>query len=77
MRDLLGNNDEFNLIAYGCSAHVLNLLANNVIIAYPGIKENVLEIIKYFCNNQFANACYKSPTDAVKLVMPSNTRCYF
>lgn len=74
MRDLLNKNDEFDLITYGCSAHVLNLLANDIAMAYPGVKEHLLEIIKYFRNNQFANACYRSHANAIKLVLPSNTR---
>lgn len=39
---------------------------------FPTIKENQLEI-KYFQNDQFANALYRSHTNALKLVLPSET----
>ncbi|XP_073520018.1 uncharacterized protein [Phyllobates terribilis] len=45
------------LITYGCSAHLLHLLAKD--LSVPEIKANVVEIAKYFRNNHFAAAALK------------------
>lgn len=71
MRQLLENHDDLNVITYGCSAHVLNLLAKDC--QFPNIKEHVLVIVKYFRNNHFANALYRQ-SDTPNLIMPANTR---
>ena len=36
---------------------------------YQNIKEQVVQVVKYFCNNQFAAAAYKS-YDGLRLIMP-------
>ncbi|XP_025051378.1 uncharacterized protein LOC102368925 isoform X2 [Alligator sinensis] len=46
------------LIAYGCSAHLMHLLAEDL-GASPDIKEDVVEVAKYFRNNHFASASLK------------------
>lgn len=71
MRLLLQSRTDLNVITYGCSAHVLNLLAND--FQYSSIKEQIMKVIKYFRNNHFANACYRS-TGALKLILPSEVR---
>lgn len=71
MRLLLQNRTDLNVITYGCSAHVLNLLAND--FQYSSMKEQIMKVIKYFRNNHFANACYRS-TGALKLILPSDVR---
>lgn len=76
MRDLFNNENEEinknNAITYGCAAHILNLLAND--INYPNVKEQILCVIKYFRNNQYANACYRRETNSPKLIMPCEVR---
>lgn len=74
MRSLISENTDFNIIAYGCSAHVMNLLAND--IKYPRVKEQIVRVIKYFRNNHFANASFQEAKgkNAVKLMLPSEVR---
>ena len=52
----LQNYLDFNLITYGYSVHLLNLLAENLNIPY--IKEQILFIVNFFRNNHFANVKY-------------------
>lgn len=59
------------IITYGCSAHILNLLAKDFEI--PDATAHVLKVIKYFRNNHFAHAKY-SLTKANNLVMPQEVR---
>lgn len=59
------------ILAYGCSAHILNLLAKDLEI--PDATVHVLKVIKYFRNNHFAHAKY-SLTKANSLVMPQEVR---
>ena len=54
----LENRDDVDVIMYGCSAHMLNLLAQD--LAIPNIKEQVVQVVKYFRNKHFATAKYKS-----------------
>lgn len=72
MRRLLDENEDLDIITYGCAAHILNLLAND--ISYPNVKEQVLQIIKHFRNNHFAGACYRKNNNAPKLILPSEVR---
>jgi len=60
-----------NILTYGCSSHLLNLLIQDFQI--PGVKANLIQIVKYFRNNHFAAAKYKQ-TDAPKLTLPSDVR---
>ncbi|XP_073506891.1 uncharacterized protein [Phyllobates terribilis] len=59
------------LITYGCSAHLLHLLAKD--LSVPEIKANVVEIAKYFRNNHFAAAALKR-MGGTKLTLPQNVR---
>lgn len=72
MRDMFDEKEEFNIITYGCAAHILNLLAND--ISYPNVKEQILHVIKYFRNNQYANACFRKDASTSKLIMPCEVR---
>lgn len=67
----LQSDPDLNLIAYGCSAHLLNLLAEDLNI--PDIKEHILFVVKYFRNNHFANAKYRE-AGGCKLIMPHQVR---
>lgn len=71
MRLQLEGYENLDVITYGCSAHVLNLLAND--FQFLNVKEHILNVIKYFRNNHFANACYRK-SGAPKLVLPSEVR---
>lgn len=59
------------IITYGCSAHLLNLLAQDLQIR--DIKEHVTDIIKYFRNHQFPGSVNRN-TGGTALVMPADTR---
>ena len=54
-KKLLEHNE--NLIAYGCSAHIANLLAHDLDI--PHVKNPIIEIAKHIRNNHSAAAAYK------------------
>jgi len=71
MRENLQQREDVDLITYGCSAHLLNLPRNDVEI--PNIKEQVVQVVKYFCNNHFAAAAYRS-NDGLRLIMPQEVR---
>lgn len=70
MREQLVRCEELgmpDIITYGCSAHILNLLAHDIEI--PEIKRHIKNIIKYFRNTHFAAAKYKQASGKA-LVMP-------
>lgn len=46
MRKELENTDDVNIIQYGCSARLLNLLAKNIKI--PGVKDKLLKVSNTF-----------------------------
>jgi hypothetical protein len=46
-----------DILTYGCSAHILNLLAHDIEI--PGSKNHIKQIFKYFRNSHFLSARYK------------------
>ena len=69
MREQLRENEDLNLITYGCSAHLLNLLAHDVQV--QACKENIVKVIKYFRNVHLAAARYKAAGGS-KLVLPSD-----
>ena len=71
MRQDLQLREDVNVIAYGCSAHLLNLLAKDLEI--PNIKEQVVNVVKYFRNNHFAGAAYKS-AGGLWMIMPQDVR---
>lgn len=72
-RQLLEQETDLSIITYGCSAHILNLLANDYQCNFTGVKQHVLYVVKYFRNNHSANACYRK-SGAPKLIVPSEVR---
>lgn len=68
MRNDLKKSD---IITYGCSAHLLNLLSKDFEIGI--IKEHVVQIVKYFRNNHAASALYKAEGGRA-LVLPKDVR---
>mgnify|MGYP000117808826 CR=1 FL=1 len=71
MRQILEHNDDLDLITYGCSAHVLNLLSHD--FQMPDVTKHVISVVKYFRNNHFANSCLRQ-CGSSKLVLPSEVR---
>lgn len=71
MRQELEQREDLDLVTYGCSAHLLNLLAKDLEIT--NIKEQVVQVVKYFRNNHFAVAAYKS-AGGLRLIMPQDVR---
>ena len=69
MRKELGKGEE--IITYGCSAHLLNLLSQDMQI--KNIKEHITEIIKYFWNHHIPGSLYKA-AGGTMLLMPAETR---
>lgn len=65
------NMDHEEIIFYGCSAHILNLLARDVKIS--GIKDHVVQIIKYFKHHHVPSALYKQAGGKC-LELPSEVR---
>ncbi|XP_053164622.1 uncharacterized protein LOC128350389 [Hemicordylus capensis] len=70
-RNLEEQEGNTKLITYGCSAHLLHLLAKD--LSVPEIKTNVVEIAKYFRNNHFAAAALKR-MGGTKLTLPQDVR---
>ena len=60
-----------NIISYGCSAHYLNLLSKDVEI--PGVKEHIIQIVKYFRNTHLPALWYKV-VGGKNLVLPLEVR---
>lgn len=71
MRDELTKSEKFDIIYYGCSAHILNLLAKD--LQLPKVGKNVIKIIKYFRNTHLPNAWYKA-YGGKQLVIPQTVR---
>lgn len=71
MRSEIKEREDIDVVTYGCSAHLLNLLAKDLEIV--SIKEQIIQVTKYFRNNHFAAAAYKS-TGGLHLVMPQEVR---
>lgn len=71
MRQELDKDNQLDLLTYGCSAHLLNLLAQD--LKTDDVKEHIVYIVKYFRNNHFANSKYKQE-GGLKLVLPCDVR---
>lgn len=74
MRSSLAIHDDIslnNIITYGCSAHLLNLLAKDIEV--KGVKSYIKKIIKYFKYSHFFNAKLKM-AGGKKLVLPQDVR---
>lgn len=63
--------NDFDIIQYGCSAHMLNLLAQNLEI--PEASNAIIRVIKYFRNKHLPAALFKQ-AQGKKLVMPQEVR---
>ena len=59
------------VLTYGCAAHLLNLLAQDVQI--PSVKEQVVQIVKYFRKTHLPAARYKA-AGGKSLVIPHEIR---
>ncbi|KAJ8035218.1 putative AC transposase [Holothuria leucospilota] len=71
MRRKMEDDDERDLVTYGCSAHLLNLLAHDLEV--PNVKDQILHVIKYFRNNHFACAKHRQE-GGNNLIMPQDVR---
>jgi hypothetical protein len=58
MRRNLESRSDIDVVSYGCSAHLLNLLAQDLEI--DNVKEHIVHVVKYFRNNHFALAEYRA-----------------
>lgn len=58
-------------IAYGCSAHIANLLTHDLDI--PHVKNPIIQIVKHIRSNHSAAAVYKE-AEGKKLILPNETR---
>ncbi|CAH0563065.1 unnamed protein product [Brassicogethes aeneus] len=65
------NLESDNLIQYGCSAHVLNLLALD--LDNSAVTDHILRVIKYFRNKHLPAALAKE-TLGKKLILPHEVR---
>ena len=71
MRRQLEENISSDLLTYGSSAHLLNLLGQDVQI--PEVREQVIQIIKYFRNTHLPAAKYRA-SGGKALVLPHEVR---
>lgn len=71
MRRQLADNEDMDIIQFGCNAHILNLLAKDVKI--EGVSGPIVQVIKYFRNTHLPAAWYKS-MKGTKLVLPCEVR---
>lgn len=67
MRRELEMQEDTDIIQYGCSAHLLNLLAGDVEI--KGVTKHIMKVVKYFRNKHLPAAWYKE-AKGKKLIMP-------
>lgn len=71
MREKLATDVDIDVIQYGCSAHILNLLAKD--IENSATTDSILKIIKYFRNKHLPSALFKQ-AGGKKLKMPLEIR---
>ena len=71
MKTLLQQDDD-QLIVYGCSSHWLNLLGQE--LTTPQIMKHVVEVQKYFRNHHQPSGWLKEVSEAVKPQIPGDTR---
>jgi len=64
--------DDRELVVYGCSAHWLNLLGQD--LTPPAIIKHVTEVQKYFRNHHKPNAWLTEISDSMKPQLPGETR---
>ncbi len=70
MRRELAKSD-LDIVTYGCSAHLLNLLAHDVEV--KGVKEHVVQIFNYFRNVHLPAAWYRA-AGGKALIVPQDVR---
>lgn len=70
--DLTVNESHIPIITYGCSAHILNLLAHDLDI--PAVTAHVIRVTKYFRNNHFTKSKFNELKEGRTLVMPQEVR---
>lgn len=58
MRKDLEDMPENNIISYGCSAHILNLLAHDLGKDFLSIQKHIVRVAKYFRNHHLAKSWY-------------------
>lgn len=71
MRSHLEKTEDVDIIQYGCSAHILNLLAKDLEI--PAVTASIIKVIKYFRNHHIPAALYKQAGGKM-LVLPLEVR---
>ena len=71
IRRNLEDQSHVDVITYGCSAHILNLLSADIEVA--GVKERIVSVVKYFRNKQMPAAWYKE-RGGPKLKLPQEVR---
>lgn len=71
MRDILHCDDE-SLVVYGCGAHWLNLLGQD--ITPSKVVSQIVEINKYFRNHHAAGSLLHEKSGSVKPQLPGDTR---
>ncbi|XP_065641917.1 uncharacterized protein LOC136073741 [Hydra vulgaris] len=71
MRHNIESRSDIDVVTYGCSAHLMNLLAHDLEI--DNVKDHIVNIVKYFRNHHFALAEYRK-AGGQKLVLPQDTR---
>lgn len=71
MRRELKQDLNQNIITYGCSAHLANLLAHDLDI--PNVKSHIMQIVKHVRNTHLPAAEYKE-AGGKRLVLPVETR---
>src|SRR5215469_15327150 len=70
-KKLLEKYKHLNIITYGCSAHLANLLAHDLDI--PDVKKHILQIVRHVRNIHSVAASYKK-AGGKKLILPNETR---
>lgn len=71
MRENLSKIEDIDLVHYGCSAHLLNLLAKD--LEMDEVNESVIKVIKYFRNKHLPAAWFKAGKGK-KLILPQQVR---
>ena len=56
-RNNLADDSESDIVSYGCSAHYLNLWQK---MSVSGVKENTVQVIKFFRNGHLPAAWYRA-----------------
>ena len=68
-RRQLQEREDLDIVTYGCSAHLFNLLARDVDV--KSVKDNIVHIVKYIRNTHMSAASYKA-AGSKALVRPND-----